>query len=76
MLVDEWNETRALTRISASIHVERPGQKTILIGKQGEVLKRIGTAARTEIEKMTRTKSISLAVCEGEEKLAGRSCIP
>lgn len=56
VLVDEWKETRSLTRISASIHVERPGQKTILIGKDGEMLKRVGSEARAEIEKMTGTK--------------------
>ena len=56
VLVDEWKETPALIKISASIHVERPGQKTILIGRQGEMLKRIGTEARREIEAMTGTK--------------------
>lgn len=56
VLVDEWKETAALTRISASIHVERPGQKKILIGRGGEVLKRIGTDARSEIEAMTGNK--------------------
>ncbi len=56
VVVDEWKETPALTRISASIHVERPGQKKILIGKSGEMLKRIGTDARTEIEAMTGNK--------------------
>lgn len=56
VLVDDWKETPTLTKISASIHVERPGQKTILIGKQGEMLKRIGTEARREIEALTGTK--------------------
>ncbi|HXE15227.1 MAG TPA: GTPase Era [Bryobacteraceae bacterium] len=56
VLVDEWKETPALTKISASIHVERPGQKTILIGTRGEMLKRIGTEARRELEAMTGTK--------------------
>jgi GTP-binding protein Era len=53
VLIDKWEETPRLTRIAASIHVERPGQKAILIGKQGEMLKRVGTEARTEIEKLT-----------------------
>src|SRR6202167_3764736 len=39
-----------VTKISAAIFCERTGQKAILIGKQGEMLKRIGTAARKDIE--------------------------
>jgi GTP-binding protein Era len=41
-----------LTRIAATILVERPGQKKILIGRQGVLLKKIGTEARIEIEKL------------------------
>jgi GTPase len=41
-----------LTRIAATILVERPGQKKILIGRQGALLKKIGTEARIEIEKL------------------------
>ena len=39
-----------VTRITAAIYCERSGQKAILIGKQGAMLKQIGTAARKEIE--------------------------
>jgi GTP-binding protein Era len=53
VLIDKWEESPRLTRISATIHVERPGQKAILIGKHGEVLKRIGTEARVDIEALT-----------------------
>jgi GTP-binding protein Era len=56
VLIEKWEETPNLTRISATIHVERPGQKTILIGRGGEVLKRIGTEARQDIERMTGTR--------------------
>jgi GTP-binding protein Era len=45
-----------VTRISAAIFCERTGQKTILIGKQGEMLKRIGTAARKDIEGLVGTR--------------------
>ncbi len=41
-----------LTRIHATIHVERDSQKGIIIGKQGSKLKRIGEDARKEIEAM------------------------
>jgi len=50
VLVDSWDETERLTRISATIYVEREGQKGILIGAKGSTLKRIGTEARQEME--------------------------
>ena len=45
-----------MTRISATIYCEREGQKGILIGKKGRMLKQIGTSARLQIEKMLGTK--------------------
>jgi GTP-binding protein Era len=39
--------------IAATIHVERPGQKKILVGRGGGLLKRIGTQARQRIEALT-----------------------
>lgn len=45
-----------VTKISAAIFCERTGQKAILIGKGGEMLKRIGTAARKEIESLLGTR--------------------
>jgi GTP-binding protein Era len=45
-----------LTRIAAAIHCERAGQKAILIGKGGAMLKQIGAAARMEIEKLLGTR--------------------
>ena len=45
-----------LTKIAAAIFCERTGQKAILIGKQGAMLKAIGTAARKEIESLLGTR--------------------
>jgi GTPase len=54
--VDKWEETPALTRIFASIRVERPGQKAIVIGAKAATLKRIGTLARKEMESLFGVK--------------------
>lgn len=56
VLIEEFEEGARLTRIAAAIFCEREGQKRILIGKQGQMLKKIGSAARVEIEKMVGTK--------------------
>ncbi len=45
-----------LTKISAAIFCERTGQKAILIGKQGSMLKEIGSAARKDIESLLGTR--------------------
>jgi GTP-binding protein Era len=45
-----------LTKIAAAIYCERTGQKAILIGKQGAMLKQIGTSARKEIESLLGTR--------------------
>jgi GTP-binding protein Era len=45
-----------VTKIAAAIYCERTGQKAILIGKQGSMLKAIGTAARKEIEGLLGTR--------------------
>jgi GTPase len=56
VLVDEWDERPQLTRIAATILVERPGQKAILIGAGGTMLKRISSEARQEIERLVGQK--------------------
>jgi GTPase len=56
VLVEQFEEGAKLTRIAAAIYCEREGQKRILIGKQAQMLKKIGTAARLKIEKMVGTR--------------------
>ena len=56
VVVEQFEEGARLTRISALIYCERQGQKAILVGKQGQMLKKIGTQARLQIEKMVGTK--------------------
>lgn len=54
--VEEYIEEPEITRIRALIIVERDSQKGILIGKGGEMLKRIGREARIEIQKFIDQK--------------------
>jgi GTP-binding protein Era len=56
VIVDGFEEGAKLTRIAATVYCERDGQKAILIGKGGQMLKKIGTAARKQIERMLGTK--------------------
>lgn len=52
VLVDEFEETASLTRIRATIVVEKDSQKPIVIGADGARIKQIGTEARAELEKL------------------------
>lgn len=54
--VERVEETPKLTRVFATIHVERKSQKGILIGKGGSMLKAIGSAAREQIQKLMMGK--------------------
>src|SRR5215469_5511894 len=56
VLVDSFEEGEKLIRVRATIFVEREGQKGILIGRGGSSLKKIGTAARKELESLLGTK--------------------
>ncbi|HYG99273.1 MAG TPA: GTPase Era [Terriglobales bacterium] len=56
VVIEQFEETPKLTRIAAVIYVERDGQKAIVIGKGGQMLKKIGSAARVQIERMLGTK--------------------
>jgi len=57
VVTEKYDETDPkLTRIFCAIYVERSSQKAIIIGKQGLKLKKIGTEARADIEKLTGKK--------------------
>lgn len=56
VVVEQLEEGAKLTRIAATIYCERDGQKRILVGKQGQMLKKIGTGARLQIEKIVGTR--------------------
>ena len=56
VIVEQYEEDARLTRISAVIYCERESQKAILVGKGGQMLKKIGTGARLQIERMLGTK--------------------
>ena len=54
--IDRVEEEPTITRILATIYIERPSQKGILIGRGGEMLKAIGSAARQQIQKLVAGK--------------------
>ena len=56
VVVEEWQDTDALIRIEASILVERDSQRGILVGRGGRMLKKIGVAARMDIEEFLGMK--------------------
>lgn len=52
IVIDQVEESTDITRLLATIYVERESQKGILIGKKGSMLKAIGTAAREQMQKL------------------------
>lgn len=61
VVIDQWEEPEegargGLVRIHASILVEKQGQKKILIGRGGSMIKKIGTAARKDLEEYLESK--------------------
>ncbi len=52
VIIDRWEETGKITRILATIYVEKEGQKGIVIGAGGGILKKVGTEAREEMERL------------------------
>ncbi len=60
---EKWDENKTAIRISQCILVQKEGQKKIVIGAGGENIKRIGIAARKDLEAMTeKTVHLSLFV--------------
>lgn len=63
VLIDDFDESRrekGFVRIIASIIVEKPGQKKIVIGRGGRMIKQIGMEARREIERLLQVDKIYL----------------
>jgi GTP-binding protein Era len=56
VIVEQFEEKPRLTRVAATIYCEREGQRAILVGKGGQMLKKIGTAARLNMERMLGAK--------------------
>lgn len=54
--IDKMEENETITNISASIYCEKKSHKGIIIGKNGDMLKKIGSLAREDIQKMLDTK--------------------
>ena len=54
--IDSYKEEPAIDRIAATIYVSRDSQKGILIGHKGEKLKRVGQAAREDLEQFLEKK--------------------
>ena len=65
--IEQFAEEGGLYRIGAVVWVERRGQKAIIIGKGGEDLKRVASAARLEMEKLFGRK-VFLQVWVKEKK--------
>jgi GTPase len=55
-IVERVEEAENITRVFAAIYVERDSQKGILIGKNGSMLKTIGSAAREQMQKLIAGK--------------------
>ncbi len=66
--IDEWEEDPNILRISATILVEKPSQRAIIIGRGGEFIKKIGTQARLQIEEaLGRKVYLDLHVSHAED---------
>lgn len=56
VMIDQITEKEHIIDVNATIYVERDGQKVIIVGKNGAVLKKVGTLARQEMENLLHKK--------------------
>ncbi|TAF66703.1 MAG: GTPase Era [Cytophagales bacterium] len=56
VVITDFKEEENIVRMRAEIYVERPSQKSIIIGKQGSALKKVGTEARLTLEDFFQKK--------------------
>ena len=56
LITDPAKEEETIVKIAANIYCEKESHKSIIIGKKGAMLKKIGTAAREEIERFLNCK--------------------
>lgn len=56
VVIESYKESPEIDRISAVIYVSRNSQKGIIIGHKGSMLKKVGTAARKELEEFLQKK--------------------
>src|SRR2546429_9753887 len=54
--IEQFEEGERMTRIAALIYCEREGQKAILVGRGGQMVKKVGAAARLAIERKLGNK--------------------
>lgn len=70
--LESYKHKKAVVEIHATVVVERKSQKGIVIGKNGSMLKRIGTAARKDIEDFLKRKVYLELFCKVEEDWRNR----
>ena len=75
VMIEQWEDTPTLVRIAATIYVERPGQKAILIGAGGALLKKIGTHGAAGDRNAGGQEGFSADFREGPAELAPGSGI-